>query len=125
MGCSGGVLGVVHNLLTREIYLSGVESRSNPVHVDLATPTVVDNSHPGQTGRLEPLPSRRRAQRGTPAATPAPPTYQPRPAPPPRLTRPAPGRSVPTPTSPHALEPAFLPPAGPTETAATIYAWFY
>jgi hypothetical protein len=44
------VFGVVHNFVTREIYLSGVESRSNPAHADLETPAVVDNSDPDARG---------------------------------------------------------------------------
>jgi hypothetical protein len=42
------VLGVVHSFVTREIYLSGVESRvdSNNPPVDLAVRVVVDNPHP-------------------------------------------------------------------------------
>jgi hypothetical protein len=42
----GGAPGVVHSLVTREIYLSGVISRSNPAPVDLAMHEPVDNPQP-------------------------------------------------------------------------------
>src|SRR3954463_271490 len=72
IGCPGGGFGVVHSVATLEIYLSGVESRSNPREVDLAVQglwiTRTRTNRPG----FEPLPSRRRAQRGAPVAAPAP-----------------------------------------------------